>query len=425
MDKASKRRLLPAPAVAAMDFAMFAVILLGFAYFHHVRPSVGENNPDNLKASVIPTDKNQYGSQYGNQYGSPSVSTDESSGTTRYVPGTTTSETSGSGSETDFTPSGSGLSSAIETTIDLIDKQTQATNGSSVFTAPPQSSFNAGETTPKSTTTKETTTTPTPYDLSGWGWKWPEKFSIGNEVVQTDNSYKSHNVNLTITTYQENGITYHVADIYIRYIDNFISTFAKDTYGQSITEWPQDAAARHNAILTINGDYYGSRESGKLIRNYILYRDVIRDDVAALYYDGTMKGYGKSEFNTDEALANGCYQTFTFAPILVKDGAEVEHYETTYSMYLKDNPRSGIGYYEPGHYCFIVCDGRSDISTGVDTHEFAQLFVKHGCNLAVNLDGGDSSMLVYQNKFYNVPSGTYSGTAGGRKTSDFFMIVDK
>ena len=82
------------------------------------------------------------------------------------------------------------------------------------------------------------------------------------------------------------------------------------------------------------------------------------------------------------------------------------------------NPRVGLGYYAPGHYCFIVVDGRTDDASGLTLEQFAQLFASLGCKAAYNLDGGRSSFMVYDGTVLNDPY------KGGRSVSDCILITD-
>ena len=83
------------------------------------------------------------------------------------------------------------------------------------------------------------------------------------------------------------------------------------------------------------------------------------------------------------------------------------------------NPRSGWGYYEPGHYCFVQCDGRQDgYSIGMTLDEFAALFGELGVKEAYNLDGGQSSEMVFNGETVNKP---YNG---GRYSSDILYICE-
>jgi exopolysaccharide biosynthesis protein len=89
------------------------------------------------------------------------------------------------------------------------------------------------------------------------------------------------------------------------------------------------------------------------------------------------------------------------------------------SHMVKRHPRSAFGYYEPGHYCFVVVDGRLDTSKGVKLDGLSMVMEGLGCTAAYNLDGGQTSLLARQDTLVNRPSG------GGRSASDFIIVVDK
>jgi exopolysaccharide biosynthesis protein len=84
------------------------------------------------------------------------------------------------------------------------------------------------------------------------------------------------------------------------------------------------------------------------------------------------------------------------------------------------NPRTAVGYYEPGHYCFVVVDGRQPgYSDGYSTKELSELMFSLGCTVAYNMDGGKSSEMAFNGAFYNKPY------HGGRGTSDILYIADE
>ena len=81
------------------------------------------------------------------------------------------------------------------------------------------------------------------------------------------------------------------------------------------------------------------------------------------------------------------------------------------------NPRSAIGYFAPGHYCFVVVDGRQKgYSEGMSLDELASTLASLGCQTAYNLDGGATAMMVFQGKLVNQP------TNGGRTSSDIICF---
>lgn len=252
----------------------------------------------------------------------------------------------------------------------------------------------------------------TSSDLSGG--KFADQFTDG-EVIQTDTSYKSGDISVTVTQVQENGVTYYVEDIYLKSITNLRTAFAQDTYGRSIVDRVLNMATQNDAIAAINGDYYGAGTIGVVIRNGELYSDRVDGDVLVLFYDGTMRTYSETEFDADAVMAQGAYQAWSFGPALLADDGTAL---TSFGGGIAGaNPRTAIGYYEPGHYVFVVVDGRqAGYSNGMSLAQLAQLFEDMGVKVAYNLDGGKTSQMTFGDALVNQP------TQGGRTTSDIIYI---
>lgn len=91
------------------------------------------------------------------------------------------------------------------------------------------------------------------------------------------------------------------------------------------------------------------------------------------------------------------------------------------SVLMPANPRAAIGYFEPGHYCFVLVDGRraETYSAGMRLEALSQLFYDLGCKQAYNLDGGQSAVMVFDGKVVNQPVG------GGRPVSDIVYITER
>jgi exopolysaccharide biosynthesis protein len=124
-----------------------------------------------------------------------------------------------------------------------------------------------------------------------------------------------------------------------------------------------------------------------------------------------MRLIAANSMDADELLMDGARNVFSFGPVLVSDGA-VNAEASQHRLSRRNNPRTGIGMVEPGHFIAIVVDGRQpDYSVGMLLDEFAQLFVDHGCQVAYNLDGGVSACMVFMgeqlNRHGNKRVGTY------------------
>ena len=277
---------------------------------------------------------------------------------------------------------------------------------------PPVSDGAGASSSPSST---DATQPPSP---TGWAAKWPDKFS--DTVVKTANSYRSKDVSVEIQRVEENGVVYFVTDIYVNSIDNLRAGLAKDKFGQGLRESVQSMSQRLNAIVAINGDYYGNRTIGPVVRNGILYRESPFEDACVLYSDGVMETYAAEELDMEAAKQRGAYQIWSFGPqLLDKNGKAFATSEDFVSTVKGANPRSAIGYYEPGHYCTVLVEGRqAGYSKGMSMVQLSQLFESLGCKAAYNFDGGRSSVMTFMGEVYNQPAN------GGRSNSDMFYVAE-
>ena len=242
------------------------------------------------------------------------------------------------------------------------------------------------------------------------------------DVVITDTGYQSANISVQMSReYMEDAKAWvYIADIYIADISCLTTAFSQDQYGRGYTEWIAKVVERLDAVIAINGDYYGTRDTGVVIRNGMLYRDnKTTNDIAILYWDGHMETFSPDAFDAVREMERGAYQSWCFGPMLLDEtGTPLGIFNAGYSL-IRKNPRTAIGYYEPGHYCFVTVDGRNDESVGATIPQLARLMQSHGCKLAFNLDGGQTSLMYAGSRMINNPSD------GGRSSSDYILIVDR
>lgn len=232
-------------------------------------------------------------------------------------------------------------------------------------------------------------------------------------VIEEENRFANKNVSVTVTqgTVTKGGdlITYYVADIRVKSALSVKTAFANDTYGANYYERIKPMAERNGAIIAISGDFYGAfgtkdEIQNLVLRNGMIYSPLVSDgDVAVLYADGELAVYSPDEVDLDELVEHGAWQAWNFGPILVKDGSIPAKFNST-AYVNKKHPRCGIGYYEPGHYCFVTVDGRQDgYSSGATIGEFAEIFESLGVTNAYNLDGGRSAVMVMYGEYVNRP----------------------
>lgn len=267
--------------------------------------------------------------------------------------------------------------------------------------------------------TPEPAATEEPVDGVGeFRIKFADKFTDG-EVIQTDTTYQSANVNVSFSTIRFKQANVNIADVYVADISCLSNAFGYDSYGRGskYTEHPTEIAKRWNAVATLSGDYCGGRDDGVVIRNGVLYRDeTVSRDVCVLYWDGTVKCFSPKEFDAEAEMANGAYQAWNFGPMLLtSDSLNMETFNSDVTSF---HPRAIFGYYESGHYALITVDGRSDESAGLSMEYCSILAYTLGLKQAYNLDGGESALLMKGSELFGVPY------KGGREVYDVLMVLD-
>ena len=245
--------------------------------------------------------------------------------------------------------------------------------------------------------------------------------SVTTDNAGSSDTYEDENVKITYTQYTSNGTTIHVADVQLSSAEYLKTAFAEDTYGKNVTEATSEIAEAHDAILAINGDYYGVQEKGYVIRNGIVYRDKAgASDVLCIYADGSMKIVDPSTVTAQELADQGVWQAFSFGPGLVENGEISVSLDSEVGRAKASNPRTAIGVIDELHYVFVVSDGRTDDSEGLSLYELASFMDQLGVQTAYNLDGGGSSTMVFRNQIINNPTGGFGDRE--REVSDIVYI---
>ena len=238
-------------------------------------------------------------------------------------------------------------------------------------------------------------------------------------------SYSDSNVSITLKEYREYDSAIYVADITVSDVSYLKTALASNTYGRNITDTTSNMASDNNAILAINGDYYGARQSGYVIRNGNLYRSSSGNrDALAIMKNGEFEFVTEGETSAETLLENGALQVFSFGPVLLEDGSISVSENDEVGMAMASNPRTAIGYLGKNHYVFVVSDGRTNESAGLSLYELAEFMQSLGVVDAYNLDGGGSSTMVFKGEVVNTPT-TNGHSTEERAVSDILYIGGK
>lgn len=191
--------------------------------------------------------------------------------------------------------------------------------------------------------------------------------------------------------------------------------------------------ARSNRyVLAVNDDYFGDRvynketvglviRGGKVIstKTYRKSGTILPNlDSMALYPDGRAEPYACGEVSADELIEKGAKDVLSFGPILIRDGMVNEKLQ---KAYRSAEPRVGFGIIEPHHYVFVVVEGRHGKSRGANLQWLADRLLELGAVNALNLDGGQTSALIFMGEKLN-RTGKFGSASKMRNLSSMLAV---
>ena len=276
---------------------------------------------------------------------------------------------------------------------------------------------NSGSTGSNSTGSETKSTTKSTTNSSGSSGSTSSTSS--GTVIGTYSDSKSK---ITVTRYRAYDSNIYVADVEVTDGTSILSAFANNTYGRNITDTTSDMAEENNAVLAINGDYYGARQSGYVIRNGVVYRNQgSNGEDMVISKDGSLSFVSESDTTTDSLIQKQAWQVLSFGPVLVENGQVAVSENDEVGMAMASNPRTAIGTVAKNHYLFVVSDGRTSESAGLSLYELANFMKSLGATNVYNLDGGGSSTMVFQGEVVNNPT-TNGNKISERAVSDILYI---
>ncbi len=189
-----------------------------------------------------------------------------------------------------------------------------------------------------------------------------------------------------------------------------LPAFGKDVVGKRV----EDFVAESGAIAGINAggfaDDGGVGKGGQPLGLMIHDGQIVSGgpstscNVVGLTFEnqlvvGTMTGA--------DAVAMGVRDAVYFEPTLIVNGNPVEITGTGGGV----NPRTAIGQRADGAILLLVIDGRQPHSVGATLEDVMKVMLDNGAVNASNLDGGSSSVMVYEGEVINVCASLYGSRA--------------
>lgn len=239
----------------------------------------------------------------------------------------------------------------------------------------------------------------------------------GNAPIITESSYQSEQISIRISRVRddESKSNITIADIRLSSLETLRRGFSSGKW-RGRTQKVKNLAAENGALLAMTGDYASLLSSGPVVANGEVYRKTgnRERDVCVILLDGQMETYKRGEVDLNSILNGSVWHSFLFGPALLDKGEVITSFA---SKVRSANPRSVLGYYEPGHYCFVVVDGRNKDSRGMTLKRLSQFMNELGCKAAYNLDGGQSALMWFNGEVITTPY------KGGRPLTDIVYIL--
>ena len=116
-----------------------------------------------------------------------------------------------------------------------------------------------------------------------------------------------------------------------------------------------------------------------------------------------------------ELIDNDIRYAVCYGPVLINNGIPTPEDSLVVSL----NPRTAIGQCADGAMLFLVIDGRQVVSMGAKYQDLVEIMQRYGAVNAVNLDGGSSSMLWFEDHYVN----NSSSVIGVRDMPTSFVIL--
>ena len=245
----------------------------------------------------------------------------------------------------------------------------------------------------------------------------PVDFSPGMPARQanyvSDTVYQDPTLKVVITTDYYNGIRCWTADVEISDASQ-LRTVSAAGFDSNGSEYGTVLANRMNAVLAVDGDYYCyTADTPVIIRQGITYRNRLRKkpgpDVLLIDEDGNFHGIEDAREGDigEEIGGRKIINAFCFGPLLVNNGS-IRRNKTNPRMKTDQRcQRVAIAQTGPLKYRIIVTGPNARGSKGFAFEDWRRFVADMpDVQVAYNLDGGDSAVLVFNGMKINDPENT-------------------
>ena len=176
-----------------------------------------------------------------------------------------------------------------------------------------------------------------------------------------------------------------------------------------------------NAVVAVNGDKLTERKHGLIYRMGVMLQQTSSPEKDTLFIDenGDFHAFVNSDPKEMAAFLKEGHKiinSFCFGPAMVIDGKAQTILKYDFEC-KSEAPRTIICQVGPLEYLFVEIEGRSQNSKGMTMQDAADYVASLGVQTAYNLDGGNSSIMFFNRKYFDEH---YSGSE--RPMSDIVYV---
>lgn len=251
--------------------------------------------------------------------------------------------------------------------------------------------------------------------------------------VEPGVEYRDESIHAVLTKDRFHNVYVRTIVIEIADASQLRSTLSYENFEDQRLARSLDMAKSVNALAAVNDDFVKfNKFQGYVMRQGVFYQDTLEklekpQDVLIIDNEGDFyvvikASTGAVESKLAELKENNRepVNIFTFGPTLVLDGQPLDcpTEDSIHSMHLK-GARAVIGQLDHLKYFIMTVDGAMSEGTGMTGNQLAGFIAEHfpECKVAYNLDGGNSSKLIFGGKELN------SARGQGRKISGLIYFA--
>ncbi len=197
------------------------------------------------------------------------------------------------------------------------------------------------------------------------------------------------------------------AEVKIMDISQFRRYLAGEEFGCGKLMLSSEMAEAAHAVVGCSADFYGFRPDGVMILDGTALRAnralpdlcFIKDNGDMLLYRGN--DFASVEYAQNFADENDILFSFSFGPVLIKDGKRCERYDYPIGELDRNYARSALSQLGKLHYLYTACNREPPYGYTPDIGELTTILLDMGVQQSYNLDGGQTTTVVMDNQVVN------------------------